>query len=78
MKWDRAIIQQGTEVSDFLLNYFAKPDRNCVMISGAGFDPRTLALPQRLAGHPKLKVLCLGEERPKPQLRLRPFADAHA
>lgn len=80
MKWERAIIQQGKEVDDFLVKHLAKPDRRCAMISGAGFDPRTLALPQRLKRKPKLELhlLCLREERPKPQPRLRPLADAHA
>jgi hypothetical protein len=79
MKWDRAIIQHGPEVGAFVAGFLGRPDRRCVLICGAGFDPRTLALPQLLVnGHaPKVPALCLREERPKPQPSLRPIANGH-
>jgi hypothetical protein len=80
MRWERAIIQQNGAVDSFLGNFLAQSGRHCALIAGAGFDPRTLALPRRLRAHPALDVrmLCLREERLMPQPGLRPIADAHA
>lgn len=79
MRWDRAIIQQGDEVGRFAATYLAGPKRRCALICGSGFDPRTLALPAVLQGCTglDLTLLCLREERTKPQPNLRPVADRH-
>lgn len=79
MKWDRAFMQKGAELEQFVRNYLADPKRRCALICGAGFDPRTLRLPELLAAAGvKPAALCLREERPKPQPGLRPIADRHA
>ncbi len=79
MKWDRAFVQKGDELEQFARNYLAAPQRRCILICGAGFDPRTLWLPQLLArSGVSPAALYLREERPKPQPGLRPMADRHA
>lgn len=80
MKWDRAIVQKGPGLESFAATYLGRPDRNCALVCGAGFDPRALAFPQLLAPAVRARVaaLCLREERPKPQPQLRPVANRHA
>lgn len=78
MKWSRATIQRGTDVEEFVRGYLASPDRQCVLICGAGFDPRTLRLPKLLAAHgANTSALCIREERPNAQPSLRAQADRH-
>lgn len=80
MKWSNATIQRNEEVREFISHCLKRPGRRVALICGAGFDPRTLVLPNML--HEQLEsqidVLCLREERPKPQPALRPIADEHA
>ena len=80
MRWERSIVQRNADVSKFITNYLGRSDRRCALVCGAGFDPRTLALSQMLpeALRSRMSALCLREERPKPQPRLKPIADQHA
>ena len=78
MKWSRATIQRGTDVEEFARDYLASPERQSVLICGAGFDPRTLRVPKMLAAHGvNASALCIREERPNAQPNLRARADKH-
>lgn len=80
MKWDRAIVQKDGEVDDFIASYLNRENRRCALICGAGFDPRTLTFVSKLPVtiRDRISALCLREERPKPQPKLRAIADKHA
>lgn len=65
-RWDRCIEHRGAEVEAFIRDYFAQPDRRCLLIAGAGFDPRSPELAgllgSTLGDH--IVALLLKEERP--------------
>ncbi len=80
MKWANATVQRNEEVTQFIQGHLKKSGRRCALICGAGFDPRTLGLPKALRASigADIAVLCLREERIKPQPGLRPIADEHS
>lgn len=78
MKWSNATLQRGNEVEVFVRDYLADPSRQCVLICGAGFDPRTLRFPTILGeNRVNVSALCLREERPGDQGSLRVQSDKH-
>ncbi len=66
-RWDPCISHRGADVDDFVAKYFGLPDRQVLLIAGAGFDPRSTAVATRLAatGAPS-RALFLQENRPNP------------
>jgi hypothetical protein len=78
-RWDPCISHRGAEVDGFVAEYFGSPDRQVLLIAGAGFDPRSTAVATRLAaaGAP-LRALFLQENRPNPAPALVQRATANA
>ena len=37
--WHSSIAHFDAEVDSFIAEYFASPDRRCLLVAGAGFDP---------------------------------------
>ena len=66
-RWDPCIAHRDSEVDGFLTHYFAQPDRNVLLVAGAGFDPRACAVAARLgATAAVIHALLIKEERPNP------------
>ena len=64
-RWDRCVYHRGLEAEEFTSEYFAEPQRNMLLIGGAGFDPRCTVFAERLAAVAGDRVhgLFLKEER---------------
>lgn len=64
-RWDRCVYHRGSEAEQFTDEYFAEPQRNVLLIAGAGFDPRSTVFAQRLAkvAGTRVKGLFFKEER---------------
>lgn len=71
------MIQDAVELDSFLANFVDVPERNCLLVGGAGFDPRTNLAPLKFATLTKCKVtpVLFREERLRDQPLLRPRAD---
>ena len=66
-RWDPCIAHREGEVDGFLAHYFAQPDRNVLLVAGAGFDPRACAVAARLGDTAtSVRALFIKEERPDP------------
>ena len=66
-RWDPCIAHRDADVDRFLTHHFAQPDRNVLLVAGAGFDPRARAVAARLgASNPLVRALLVKEERPDP------------
>jgi hypothetical protein len=80
LRWDRCVVQSGKVFSDFLEAFLDQSKRSCLIIGGAGFDPRATVIPAMFSKCKTAKVsgLFFREERPTPQRQLHEYADAHA
>jgi hypothetical protein len=66
-RWDRCIGHHGDEAEAFAREYFAGTDRATLLIGGAGFDPRSLAVCEILAAaSAKFDAVLIREQRPDP------------
>ena len=66
-RWDPCIAHRDGEVDEFLAHHFGRPDRNILLVGGAGFDPRACAVAARLAATgASARALLVKEERPDP------------
>ena len=64
-RWDPCIAHRDSEVDG--AHYFAQPNRNVLLVAGAGFDPRACAVAARLgATAAVVHALLIKEERPNP------------
>ena len=63
--WDNCITHFDEEVDTFVGDYFAAKDRRCLLVAGAGFDPRARHVAQRLsvAMGDRLEALFIREDR---------------
>lgn len=68
-RWDPCVAHHDEDVDSFLADYFGGRDRRVLLIAGAGFDPRSRAIVNRLAqSGVRLKALFIQENRPDPRL----------
>lgn len=66
-RWDPCIAHRDGAVDEFLAHHFGQPDRNVLLVGGAGFDPRACAVAARLcATATSVRALLVKEERPEP------------
>ena len=79
-RWDRCIVQRGTEVDAFLRDFLVAPERHLFLIVGGGFDPRSTVLGEAVAkfDKPGTAALIIREERPNAAAALRARADANS
>ena len=47
--WDNCITHFDDAVDSFVVDYFAGEGRTCLLVAGAGFDPRARLVAQRLS-----------------------------
>ena len=65
--WDPCVVHRGELASDFIAEYFASKSRNVLLIAGAGFDPRAVALCRRIVTFTnRIHALFIQEQRPNP------------
>lgn len=66
-RWDPCIAHRCNEVEEFLVRYFAQPDRKILLVVGAGFDPRSCVVAARLnKATTSVRALLIQENRPSP------------
>jgi hypothetical protein len=77
LRWDPCVVQDAAEFRIFLSEYVDRVERRCLIIGGAGFDPRAILVPQEFSTLQKCKIdgFFFREERLLDQPLLRPFAD---
>lgn len=64
-RWDPCIAHRGDEVADFIGDYFTLPDRNLLLVAGAGFDPRARVVAETLCeANTNISALLIKELRP--------------
>ncbi|WP_133126015.1 hypothetical protein [Pseudohalioglobus lutimaris] len=66
------MIHYDQEVEEFFDDYFAQPCRRCLVIGGAGFDPRSASIVRKLSEimDGRLTAFMFREERPDPHAEL--------
>lgn len=71
--WERCIHHRGEDALAFVDDYFNKSHRQVLLIGGAGFDPRSLAVPARFSSRcsDRVQGLFIREERPNAAEALR-------
>lgn len=77
--WANCITHFDEEVKTFIADYFGRSDRGCLLVAGAGFDPRTQIVSARLASAlgPRLSAIYVREERGNPAANLVARANAN-
>ncbi len=71
-RWDRCVDHQADNVIQFINEYFKNIDRSCLLVAGAGFDPRATIIGcelQKVLGD-RMQAWLIREERPNPDRRL--------
>ena len=78
-RWDRCIYHRGRHAAPFLRRYLGESHRRVLFIAGAGFDPRSTAVCEIVAGAAGGRSVgyFIREERPRPARSLVERADAH-
>ncbi len=71
MRWDPCVSHRGENVKDFIGNYFSQSSRKTLLISGAGFDPRSHMIPKLFAEtSSNTEAIFIQEVRPGPDENL--------
>lgn len=75
--WENCLTHFDDGLERFIEEYFSVVDRRCLLIAGAGFDPRAHRVADRLANTmgDRLCGLFMREDRGDPALSLRNLAD---
>lgn len=82
-RWQRCITHHDGDVSEFAEQYFGAFDRTCLLVAGAGFDPRSASVARLLARtlndakNDRLRALFIRERRPKPGADLLEHGKRH-
>jgi hypothetical protein len=77
--WTNCITHRDEHLVAFIAEYFAQADRRCLLVGGAGFDPRARRIPELLntALGDRLHAFMIREERGNPAANLQAAADAN-
>ena len=77
--WDSCITHFDNEVGKFIAEYFADSRRRCLLVAGAGFDPRACLVAEHLAAalDGRLQSLLLREDRMNPAAHLLEAAEGN-
>lgn len=66
-RWDPCVAHRGDEADSFVASHLGQRDRKIVLVAGAGFDPRSRALADRLtSGAINVRAVLIQEKRPNP------------
>ncbi len=71
-RWQNCVVHYNNEVLEFFSEYFTSNNRKCLLIGGAGFDPRSTLLIKHLSSllDDRLESFLIKEERPAPSEEL--------
>lgn len=77
LRWDPCVVQEAEDLEAFFAQWVDKADKRCLLIGGAGFDPRATLIPKRFSALTKCQTegIFFREERILDQPLLRPCAD---
>lgn len=77
--WENCLTHFDGGVERFIAEYFSSSDRRCILIAGAGFDPRARLVAERLSAamDNRLCGLFVREDRGDPTRKLRELADSN-
>ena len=77
--WDYCITHLNGAVAEFVQSYFSEKCRRCLLVAGAGFDPRSQRVPDLLAAAlgDRLSAIFIREERRQKDQDLLERADAN-
>jgi len=77
LRWDPCVVQDASEFELFLKDFINKQERRCLLVGGAGFDPRATVIPEKFSGLTFCKTtgIFFREERILDQTLLRSVAD---
>jgi len=77
--WENCITHEDADAKQFIRKYFTDQDRKCLLIGGAGFDPRSCTIATQLSDALKtrLQAVFFREERPKADSQLKKAADSN-
>lgn len=75
--WANCITHFDDGVDGFIADYFAQADRRCLLVAGAGFDPRARTIASKLSATlgDRISALLFREERGEPAQNLVAAAD---
>lgn len=75
--WENCVTHFDEGVYGFIDDYFSEPSRRCVLVAGAGFDPRARRVARRLSATMGKRVhgLFIREDRGDPAVNLQELAD---
>jgi hypothetical protein len=77
--WEQCVNHRGAQADAFMREYLAQPDRNILLVAGAGFDPRSVRIGEifpAVAREHTLAIL-IREERSSPLAVLVERASSH-
>jgi hypothetical protein len=83
-RWQNCVSHGDAEAEAFIKEYFSREDRSCLLVAGAGFDPRSAVIPTLLsdatAGEKadRLQAIFIREHRPNPDTELLNAGNRHA
>ncbi len=77
LKWNSCVSLLGQDCEEFSTDYLDRKNRRCLIIGGAGFDPRTVVVARRFSKfiNAPVRGIFFREERNMDQDRLRKLAD---
>lgn len=75
--WENCVTHFDKGVDDFVEEYFSQSDRHCVLVAGAGFDPRAQRIARKLSSAMGDRVhgVFIREDRGDPAINLHDLAD---
>lgn len=82
-RWQHCVSHGDADAEAFIREYFGRKDRSCLLVAGAGFDPRSAAIPALLAAAvggqaSQLRAIFIREHRPNPDADLLAAGNMHA
>lgn len=78
-RWDPCVAHRGPDAERFISEYFIGKERKVLYVAGAGFDPRSTALAERIArAGAAVSAVFIQENRPNPPQTLVSRAASNA
>ena len=78
-RWDPCVVHRDEDVDQFINTYLARGDRELLIVTGSGFDPRSCAVVGRFdTSGASAQAILIREERPNPSIDQAARAEANA
>lgn len=78
-RWNRCVYHRGEQVVPFFEDYLRSPNRQILIIGGAGFDPRSTQIAELIVKYASERThgFFIREDRPRPDSQLSEKGDAN-